>query len=75
MKTAHYLGTLGLVTSLSGCGFFESDDKQQLEQAWLAKDQQLAEVIEQIRTQGVDAVAASAQVGSVSALCSAAVKR
>lgn len=67
MIKVRYLVTLVLVTGLSGCGFFESEDKQRLEQAWLAKDQQLKQVIEQIRTQGIDAVAASAQVGSVSA--------
>ncbi|QFU24121.1 hypothetical protein FM038_019525 [Shewanella eurypsychrophilus] len=67
MITARHLVALALITSLSGCGFFESDDKQRLEQAWLDKDQQLKEVVEQIRTRGIDAVAKSAQVGSVSA--------
>jgi len=67
MKAAYPVIALVFVVSLSGCGFFESDDKQLLEQTWLAKDQQLKEVIEQIRAQGVDAVAASAQVGSLSA--------
>ena len=56
-----------ILNTFSGCGFFESDEKQLLEQAWLDKDQQLKEVVEQIRTQGIDAVAKSAQVGSVSA--------
>jgi mannitol-specific phosphotransferase system IIBC component len=41
------------------------DEKQQLEQAWLAKDQQLQQAVEQIRTQGLEAVAAGAEAGSV----------
>ncbi|MGS0730540.1 hypothetical protein ACVBKF_30355, partial [Shewanella sp. 0m-11] len=46
-----------LAFSLSGCGYFGGDEKQQLEQAWLAKNEQLQQVIEQIRTQGIEAVA------------------
>lgn len=53
--------------SLSGCGYFELDEKQQLEQAWLAQNEQLQSVIEQIRSQGIDAVATGAQAGSIAA--------
>ncbi|GGI79516.1 lipoprotein [Shewanella hanedai] len=56
-----------LLLSLSGCGYFDLDEKQQLEQAWLAKNEQLQLVIEQIRSQGLDAVATGAEAGSVAA--------
>ncbi|GIU16869.1 lipoprotein [Shewanella colwelliana] len=52
--------------SLSACGFI-GDDKAKIEQEWLEQDQQLKSVIEQIRTQGIDVVARSAQAGSISA--------
>ncbi len=52
---------------LGGCGYFGADEKQQLEQAWLAKEPQLQQVVEQIRSQGLDVVAKSAAAGSVSA--------
>lgn len=56
-----------LLFSLSGCGYFDLDEKQQLEQAWLAKNEQLQLVIEQIRSQGLDVVATGAEAGSVAA--------
>ncbi|HCU65961.1 MAG TPA: hypothetical protein DF774_09400 [Rheinheimera sp.] len=52
---------------LTSCGYFSADPKQLAEQAWLAKDQQLAEAVSQIREQGLDAVVASAEAGSVAA--------
>ncbi|ACA85127.1 hypothetical protein [Shewanella woodyi] len=52
---------------LGGCGYFDGDEKQQLEQAWLAQNAQLQQVIEQIRSQGIEAVANGAEVGSVAA--------
>ena len=56
---------------LTSCGYFSADPKQLAEQAWLAKDQQLAAAVKQIREQGLDAVVASAEAGSV-ASCVAA---
>ncbi|WP_299804078.1 hypothetical protein [uncultured Shewanella sp.] len=56
-----------LAFALSSCGYFGGDEKQQLEQAWLAKNEQLQQVIEQIRSQGIEAVANGADVGSVAA--------
>lgn len=58
---------VALAIGLSGCGYFGADEKQQLEQAWLAKDEQLQQVIEQIRSQGIEAVAKGADAGSVAA--------
>ena len=58
---------VALAVGLSGCGYFGGDEKQQLEQAWLAKDEQLQQVIEQIRSQGIEAVAKGADAGSVAA--------
>ncbi|MCK8044443.1 hypothetical protein MSG37_06070 [Shewanella sp. 1CM18E] len=58
---------VALAVGLSGCGYFGGDEKQQLEQAWLAKDEQLQQVIEQIRSQGIAAVAKGADAGSVAA--------
>lgn len=55
------------VVLLSGCGYFGGDEKQQLEQAWLAQDPQLQQVVEQIRSRGLDVVAQSAAAGTVSA--------
>lgn len=56
---------------LTSCGYFSADPKQLAEQAWLAKDQQLAAAVTQIREQGLDAVAASAEAGSVAACVAA----
>ena len=50
---------------LTSCGYLAGDEKQQLEQAWLAKDQQLQQAVEQIRTQGLEAVASGAEAGTV----------
>ena len=58
---------VALAIGLSGCGYFGGDEKQQLEQAWLAKNEQLQQVIEQIRSQGIQAVASGADAGSVAA--------
>lgn len=67
MKSIHYVLPMAMVGVLSGCGYFGSDEKQQLEQAWLAKEPQLQQVIEQIRTNGIEAVNQSAAAGTVSA--------
>ncbi|ACK47412.1 hypothetical protein [Shewanella baltica] len=56
-----------MLVLLSGCGYFGGDEKQQLEQAWLAQDPQLQQVVEQIRANGLDVVAQSAAAGTVSA--------
>lgn len=56
-----------MLVMLSGCGYFGGDEKQQLEQAWLAQDPQLQQVVEQIRANGLDVVAQSAAAGTVSA--------
>lgn len=53
--------------ALSGCGWFGGDEKAALEQAWLNKDVEIKQAVEQIRTQGLEAVASSAQAGSVAA--------
>lgn len=50
--------------SLTACGFV-GEDKAQMEQAWLAQDQQLKTVVEQIRAQGIATVAQGAAAGSV----------
>lgn len=52
---------------LTSCGYFSTDPRQAAEQAWLAKEQQLATVVQQIRDQGLDTVLAKAEAGSVSA--------
>jgi len=53
-----------LVTS---CGYLSEDPQQLAEQSWLAQDEQLNAAINQIRDQGISAVAASAEAGSVAA--------
>lgn len=53
--------------ALSGCGWFGDNEKAALEQAWLAKDTEIQSAIEQIRSQGLDAVSKSAAAGSVAA--------
>lgn len=65
MKSLSFLVPATLSFFLTSCGYLAGDEKQQLEQAWLAKDQQLQQVVEQIRSQGLDAVAKSAEAGSV----------
>ena len=67
MKRVNCVLSATMLVLLSGCGYFGSDDKQQLEQAWLAQDPQLQQVVEQIRTNGLDVVAQSAAAGTVSA--------
>ncbi len=52
---------------LTSCGYFSEDPKISQEQQWLAKDQQLADAIGQIRDKGLDAVIQSAEAGSVAA--------
>ena len=56
---------------LSGCGFIGSDEKQQAEALWLAKDEQLKLAVEAVRSQGIDAVIKGAEAGSVSACVAA----
>ncbi|WP_372871489.1 hypothetical protein [Shewanella sp.] len=53
--------------ALSGCGWFGNDERAALELAWLNRDVEIRQVIEQIRTQGLEAVASSAHAGSVAA--------
>ena len=67
MKRIKCLIPATMMVLLSGCGYFGGDEKQQLEQAWLAKDPQLQQVVEQIRANGLDVVAQSAAAGTVSA--------
>lgn len=52
---------------LTSCGYLAQDAQSKAEQEFLQKDQQVADVIEQIRTQGIEAVAKSAEAGSVAA--------
>lgn len=52
---------------LTSCGYFSEDQQQLAEQALLAQDEQVAKAIEQIREQGLAAVAASAEAGSAAA--------
>lgn len=59
--------SLATLLLLGGCGYFGSDEKLQLEQAWLAQDPQLKQVVEHIRAKGIDVVAQSAAAGTVSA--------
>ncbi len=65
MKSLYLLVPVTLSFLLTSCGYLAGDEKQQLEQAWLAKDQQLQQAVEQIRSQGLEAVAKSAEAGSV----------
>ena len=65
MKSLYFLVPATLSFLLTSCGYLAGDEKQQLEQAWLAKDQQLQQAVEQIRTQGLEAVASGAEAGSV----------
>lgn len=51
---------------LSGCDSFE-DPKAKLEQAYLADHQELQQVVAQIREQGLNAVAKTAEAGSLAA--------
>ncbi|CCQ12534.1 lipoprotein, putative [Pseudoalteromonas luteoviolacea B = ATCC 29581] len=51
---------------LAGCDVFESP-KTEIEQQYLAQHPQLRQAIDAIRTQGVDAVAKTAEQGSVAA--------
>ena len=50
---------------LTSCGYLSEDPQQQAEQSWLAQDEQLNAAINQIREQGINAVVASAEAGSV----------
>ncbi|QYJ74476.1 hypothetical protein [Shewanella sp. FJAT-52076] len=52
---------------MSGCGWFGGDEKAAMEQAWLARNAELQQAIEQIRAEGLDAVVMSAEAGSVAA--------
>lgn len=63
----HWIAAGTAALTLSGCGWFGSDEKANLEQAWLNKDVEIKQAVEQIRSQGLDAVAKSAQAGSVAA--------
>ena len=65
MKSLSFLVPATLSFLLTSCGYLAGDEKQQLEQAWLAKDQQLQQAVEQIRTQGLEAVASGAEAGTV----------
>lgn len=51
---------------LTGCDSFE-DPKAKLEQAYLAEHQELEAVVSQIREQGLNAVAKTAETGSLAA--------
>lgn len=55
-----------LTVSLSGCDVFESS-KAQIEQQYLSENQELKAAIDAIREQGLQAVATSAESGSVAA--------
>ncbi|CAM4010184.1 hypothetical protein [Pseudoalteromonas byunsanensis] len=55
-----------LCVSLSGCDFFV-DSKVKVEQQYLAQHQELKQAVEDIREQGLDAVSAAAEKGSVAA--------
>ncbi|WP_338326858.1 hypothetical protein [Shewanella algae] len=66
-KTALWMFSALALGTLSGCGWFAADEKAQLEQQWLAKDQELQQAIEQIRSQGLNAINRSAEVSSVTA--------
>lgn len=55
---------------LTGCGYFGTGEQQQLEQAWLAQDAQLQQLVGQIRAQGLATVARGAEMGSLSACVS-----
>lgn len=52
---------------LTSCGYLAEDKQTQAERVFLEKDQQIAAVIDQIREQGLEAVVASAEAGSVAA--------
>jgi hypothetical protein len=65
MKPLSFLVPATLSFLLTSCGYLAGDEKQQLEQAWLAKDLQLQQAVEQIRTQGLEAVVKTAEAGSV----------
>ena len=67
MSPIQYVLPVAMLTLLSGCGYFGADEKQQLEQAWLAQDPQLQQIVSQIRANGVDSVVPGAAVGTVSA--------
>lgn len=67
MRFSPLLTSFSLALSLSGCGFFGDDAKVEQEQAWLAQHQQLNEAVKLIRDQGLDAVVATAEAGSVAA--------
>lgn len=66
---AHHRRLIGatLLFLLTSCGYFSEDPKVSQEQQWLAKDQQLADAIAQIRDKGLDAVLQTAEAGSVAA--------
>jgi hypothetical protein len=63
-KTLLFIGVF--TASLSGCDVFENS-KTQIEQQYLSENQELKAAIETIREQGLEAVAASAEKGSVAA--------
>ena len=52
---------------LTSCGYLSEEPQQQAEQSWLAQDEQLNAAINQIREQGLNAVVASTEAGSVAA--------
>jgi len=61
-----FLGSVALFL-LTSCGYLAEDPQQLAEREFLQKDQQVADVINQIRAKGLDAVVASAETGSVAA--------
>lgn len=59
--------TFSVLLSVSGCGYFGENPKSAAEQQWLLQDPEMAQAIAQIRDQGLDAVAKSAESGTVAA--------
>ena len=67
MRRLRPLLALSVLVAMTGCGYLGEDPKNAQEQQWLMQDPEMAKAIAQIREQGLQAVAQSAESGTVAA--------
>jgi hypothetical protein len=67
MRRFRPIVALSVLVSMTGCGYFSEDPKNAAEQQWLLQQPEIATAIAQIREQGLQAVAQSAESGTVAA--------
>lgn len=67
MRRFRPIVALSVLVSMTGCGYFSEDPKNAAEQQWLLQQPEIATAIAQIREQGLQTVAQSAESGTVAA--------